>query len=258
MTQFECLPFADEDLRMFIGYSAVPLWGGGVGYIATRDHKRFWKDHSASTPEELIAKLDAAGIDRSRLRLDKWEDSAHDHALNPVQMTEFIALLGGNPNSSSQPNNEHHATMTRLFLDTEWANDAVHELVSLALVSQDGQHRFYAERDPLPGVPSSFVREVVYPLLDRGHTALPNSEFCAALRVFLAQFKDPLVLADGALDFKMLSHALNGFGRTGLPPAPSWRPMLMTFGDVQMRIEDYFDSRPDVKARRHHARAPSG
>ena len=143
--------------------------------------------------------------------------------------------------------------MPHLFLDTEWANDASRELVSLALVSHDGAHRFYAERHPLPGAPASFVREVVYPLLDRGITALPDSEFCDALRTFLGQFEDPIVLADGSLDFKMLAHALNGFGRLGLPPAPSWRPMLVTYGDVLMQVEAYFDAHADASARRHHA-----
>ena len=71
--------------------------------------------------------------------------------------------------------------------------------------------------------------------------------------LFLGQFADPIVLADGSLDFKMLAHALNGFGRPGLPPAPSWRPMLVTSGDVLRQIEDYFDARADAKARRHHA-----
>lgn len=141
----------------------------------------------------------------------------------------------------------------RLFLDTEWQNETARELVSLALVSQDGQHRFYAERDPLPDAPSSFVREVVYPLLDRGPAALTDAVFSADLRIFLAQFKDPLVLADDALDFSMLSHVLGRFGQPGLPPAPPYRPMLITFGDVLMRIEDYFDAHPEAKARRHHA-----
>lgn len=143
--------------------------------------------------------------------------------------------------------------MTHLFLDTEWANDASHELVSLALVSLDGMHRFYAERDPLPGAPASFVREVVYPLLDRGKSALPDSEFCFALRAFLGQLEDPIVLADAALDFKMLAHVLNGFGCLRLPPAPSWRPMLVTFGDVLMQVEAHFEVQADAKTRRHHA-----
>lgn len=141
----------------------------------------------------------------------------------------------------------------RLYLDTEWQNDTARELVSLALVSQDGQHRFYAERDPLPGSPSRFVSEVVYPLLERGTAALPDPEFSAGLRAFLARFETALILADSHLDFELLSYALNGFGRSGLGEVPRYRPMLVTFGDVQMRLEDYFEARAEAMARRHHA-----
>lgn len=143
--------------------------------------------------------------------------------------------------------------MTRLFLDCEWADPFDSRLVSLALVSQDGES-FYAERDPLPGAPSSFVREVVYPLLERGTWALPDAAFTEALRAFLSRFENPLVVADAAVDFTMLAHVLDGFGRSGLPPAPPWRPMLMTFGDVLSRIEDYFEARPEAREKRHHAR----
>lgn len=63
---------------------------------------------------------------------------------------------------------------THLFLDTEWADLAGDELVSLALISGDGRLRFYAERGPLPPEPTRFVEESVYPLLDRGSAALPD------------------------------------------------------------------------------------
>lgn len=141
----------------------------------------------------------------------------------------------------------------RLFVDAEWENEATQELVSLALVSQDGCYRFYAERDPLPGAPSIFVREMVYPLLDRGGAALCDAAFSQALRAFLTSFEAPLVLADSSQDFKLLSHAVRGFGLTSLPPAPPYRPMLVTFGDVLMRIEDYFEYHPLARTRRHHA-----
>ena len=59
MTQFECRPITDEDLRLLIGYSARSLLGGGIGFVATHDRKRCWSDHSAPTPEDLVAKLDA-------------------------------------------------------------------------------------------------------------------------------------------------------------------------------------------------------
>lgn len=143
----------------------------------------------------------------------------------------------------------------RLFLDTEWANDASRELVSLALVSQDTAHRFYAERDPLPGAPSSFVRSVVYPLLERGDFAVIDAEFTRQLRAFLCQFSEPpLVLYDAQLDVRLLTHALDGFGRAGdYGPMPNFQPILITFGDVLANIETYFDLYPESKARRHHA-----
>jgi hypothetical protein len=50
-----------------------------------------------------------------------------------------------------------------LFIDTEFAEQTARELVSIAMVSQDGRFEFYAERDPLPVTPSDFVRTVVYP-----------------------------------------------------------------------------------------------
>lgn len=72
-------------------------WGGRYMAIDVTDfNNRRWY---ADAPEELIARLDAEGIDRSRLRLDKWEDGPHDHALAPHAVAEFIAILGEDPNS---------------------------------------------------------------------------------------------------------------------------------------------------------------
>lgn len=143
----------------------------------------------------------------------------------------------------------------RLFLDTEWANDASRELVSLALVSQDGIHRLYLERDPLPGAPSSFVSEVVYPLLERGESAVSDPEFTRRLRSFLSGFGEPpLVLCDALMDATLMRHALVGFGREGdYGPMPEFRSAVITFGDVLDNIETYFDANPVEKASRHHA-----
>lgn len=141
----------------------------------------------------------------------------------------------------------------RLFVDAEWQNEATYELVSLALISQDRRHRFYAERDPLPDAPSSFVREVVYPLLERGSAALADAEFATQLCAFLAQFENPIVLGDDQRDFSLLTHALNSFGQPSVNPKPTYRPTLVTFGDVLARIEDYFEAHPEARKRRHHA-----
>lgn len=68
------------------------FWGGTYIACDTADpNNHRWH---ADSPKELIAKLDADGIDRSRIRLDKWEDGPHDHALTPQATKEFTAILG--------------------------------------------------------------------------------------------------------------------------------------------------------------------
>src|SRR3546814_19782643 len=81
--------------------------------------------------------------------------------------------------------------VTRLFLDTEWADASGEELVSLALLSEDCVHRFYAELDPLPTSTPLFVRTVVYPLLQRGDAALSATQFTRRLSRCLALLPAP-------------------------------------------------------------------
>lgn len=72
--------------------------GGSHLAIDTTDfNNQRW---SANTPEALIARFDAKGIDRSRLRLDKWENDPHDHALSPASVAAFIAILGEDPDAA--------------------------------------------------------------------------------------------------------------------------------------------------------------
>lgn len=145
-----------------------------------------------------------------------------------------------------------------LFLDTEWADLAGTELVSLALVSADGAHRFYAERDPLPASPTRFVAEQVYPLLDRGPAALVDEEFTLALRGFLQSVDAPSVLFDCATDGFLLRQALAGFGdsaiarNVGLPVPPVLTLMHRGF-DFTALLEAWFAADPTRAARRHHA-----
>ena len=145
-------------------------------------------------------------------------------------------------------------TMTRLFLDTEWADAAATELVSIGLVTEDGQRRFYAEMATLPEHPTGFVREVVYPLLERGEAALPHAEFTRRLRAFLVLIDHPVVLFDYAADGVFLKFALDGFGLTeDMGIYPTVRFSLIGFGDVTTNVERYFREHPDAAARRHHA-----
>lgn len=139
-----------------------------------------------------------------------------------------------------------------LFLDTEWNNDAVRELVSLALVNADATQCFYAERAPRPGAPSSFVSKVVYPLLDGGDAALSDENFGEQLRAFVASFDHSRIHFDGAIDKRQLARALTGFG-TWSGEVPAWEPVLVTRQDVLDELEIYFGCRPERAARRHHA-----
>ena len=142
--------------------------------------------------------------------------------------------------------------MTRLFLDTEWQNDATRELVSLALVGE--RVEFYAERDPLPTAPSSFVAGVVYPLLDRGEFAAPDEEFGRRLQVFIGQFSSPpQIVADALIDFRLMRLALSGFGKRIPGEAPDWSPLHVQGGHVMQGIELYFRENVEANTRRHHA-----
>ena len=86
--------------------------------------------------------------------------------------------------------------MTYLFLDTEWADPIGSELVSLALITEDGVHRFYAERDPLPEVATDFVQSVLHPLFERGRWRMTDQAMTTGLRAFLGTLPEPMVVAD--------------------------------------------------------------
>lgn len=146
----------------------------------------------------------------------------------------------------------------RLFLDTEWADQAGLELVSLALVSEDGEHRFYCEVATLPEQPTDFVRQTVYPLLDRGSAAKGHFEFTAGLRTFLAHFERPFVLFDYRTDVTLFRYALRGFDLSAstlltLPPEPAVVTTLVLREDVRSGIDRYFSRNPALAHRKHHA-----
>ena len=149
--------------------------------------------------------------------------------------------------------------MTYLFLDTEWADVAGSQLVSLALVSEDGTQQFYAEMDPLPNDPTGFVRGTVYPLLDRGITALSEVAFTTALRAFVCELSRPTVLADYHNDLALLKHALAGFNLPGdqldaCGPLPDFSAALMLKDGITQRVlEDWFTAHSSDQRRRHHA-----
>lgn len=74
-----------SDDTVFIGY------GGGL-FATVMGGEKMWGAH---TPAELIAKLDAEGIARSRLFLIVADDlCCPDHALSSRDEAAFVELLG--------------------------------------------------------------------------------------------------------------------------------------------------------------------
>lgn len=62
--------------------------------------------------------------------------------------------------------------MAYLFIDTEFTDFKNTELISVALVSEDGEHQFYRENTSHePNFRSEFVNKVVMPLLEGGEYA---------------------------------------------------------------------------------------
>jgi hypothetical protein len=147
----------------------------------------------------------------------------------------------------------------RFFLDTEWADNLGSELVSIALVAENGIESLYAEREILPPHPTDFVRGVVYPLLDRGKSALSDLAMTTGLRGFLNAGKASVIYADYANDLQLLRYALAGFDLPDnqvsscgpLPPKADAR--IIHDRRSAALVEAYFESHPAARARRHHA-----
>ena len=145
-----------------------------------------------------------------------------------------------------------------LFLDTEFtdANLLKAELISLALVSEDGARELYLERNPLPERYSVFVRHHVIPLLDRGPSAVPDHEFTRRLRAFMRASKEPIVFCDYPGDKFLMQVGLAGFtllhsALADCGPIPAIRWNIVDEPELVARIERWFAAHGE--ARRHHA-----
>lgn len=140
-----------------------------------------------------------------------------------------------------------------LFLDCEWADILASDLVSLALVSMDRRHIFYAERDPLPVDPTPWVNTVVYSLLDRGQAAMDDATMTRSLREFLAGVDRPRICYDFRADRSLCQYAIDGF-EVSEPEGPA--PVDLRWQlceDMTVPIARWWATHPEEQARRHHA-----
>ena len=139
----------------------------------------------------------------------------------------------------------------KLFLDVEWADVLASELVSIALVSDDGGHVFYGERDPLPAEPSPWVATVVYPLLEWGAAAMSDDLLTKSLRTFLASIQAPVIVYDSPHDRALCRYVLDGMNEPepeGLGPSIVWLHF-----DLDAARERWWRDHSEHQPRRRHA-----
>lgn len=139
----------------------------------------------------------------------------------------------------------------KLFLDVEWADVLASELVSIALISDDGSHAFYGERDPLPAEPLPWVATVVYPLLERGAAAKPDTLLTRSLRTFLAAIPAPTIVYDSPHDRALCQYVLNGMDE----PEPEGATAVIAWLhlDLDADRERWWGDHPEHQSQRHHA-----
>lgn len=99
----------------------------------------------------------------------------------------------------------------RYFLGTSWADPDGHELVALALVSEDGQRHFYRELKQLPRSPTRRFMDETYPYLRGGKAERSKKQFALDLRTFFRRDDAPEVVTHFKGDDALFDHALRGF-----------------------------------------------
>lgn len=136
--------------------------------------------------------------------------------------------------------------MTRLFIDTEFTSLQSPELISVALVAEDGRE-FYAERSDvsLAGC-TAFVVEQVLPLLGPAADRKPFMRIQRELREWLAPYarEHAIVCCDDHRDWTLFCELMGG-------TLPTWvREERIARQLDQRTLVEYF-ARPGI--RRHHA-----
>jgi hypothetical protein len=138
---------------------------------------------------------------------------------------------------------------------TYLANDAVRDLVSLALISEDGWAAPLLRRTQPSSACTLVVRspDGLSVARTRCDCSTRSSVHPPAPLIPGGFPVPPVVLADGMLDFSMLRLALSGFGVVDEASIPAWQPELVTDRAMLDHIEAYFSRNADARARRHHA-----
>ncbi|MDR3413583.1 MAG: 3'-5' exoribonuclease [Formivibrio sp.] len=116
-----------------------------------------------------------------------------------------------------------------VFLDTEFTDFIDFELISIGMVSEDGQHELYLEvQDFDRSKCNSFVQSAVWPQLGRMNDAkVTKAELQSRLRSWFATLPCHVTLAcDSQHDRDLLADALDGEWPENLQGWFDFRPMI--------------------------------
>ncbi len=146
-------------------------------------------------------------------------------------------------------------TMNNLiFIDTEFADVEANEWVSIGLAPFDADRAsFYVERKVLP-VATEFVREVVYPLLQRDQSAMPDAMASDAVRRYLNGFPQPVAIAyDHDVDWRVLLCVINHHQARELMPDLEAVDMSKLGDAYWIALDKVWEQDAERRKRRHHA-----
>lgn len=98
-----------------------------------------------------------------------------------------------------------------VFLDTEYTDSLDCDLISIGLVSEDGQHEFYQERSDFEHAwCNSFVHAAVLPQLGHAGPALDRAQLAVRLAAWFASLpSDVTVASDSFTDWELLLDAID-------------------------------------------------
>lgn len=142
----------------------------------------------------------------------------------------------------------------RIFIDTEFADIAANEWVSIGFAPFDAEREcFYVERKVLP-VATQFVREVVYPLLQRDQAAMPDAMAADELRRYLNAFPQPVAIAfDHPVDWKVLIDVLNNPQARAPMPDIEAVDISKLGAAYWLELDELWERDAERRKRRHHA-----
>ena len=98
-----------------------------------------------------------------------------------------------------------------LFVDTEFTDFRDTDLISLGIVSEDGQHEFYVEiTDHTVGWQSQFVREAIVPMLDYAKFGKPYDDASVTLKAWIENLPDGeiVLVVDYMMDVYLVQEML--------------------------------------------------